>query len=601
MGFLNSPSAQNKKGNGSSMIGTTLERSKTARESKVRALVFFLTLSVLINGTFFPQEWLLLGAGMAFLSALTLGNSSAFRISLTDVLFTGLIAFSLAGLLNPIKVSEGWLDVVRWFSLWLAYRISSTLQEEQSRYVLHWIEGLGVLIAIVGWIPSLSRLWPGGIPVVDGRLTSFFGYPNALAAYFAAVLLLRPQSKWVRALMITSLLNTGSRAAIGIFLMVWVGREVFLWKSQRKQNLAMRKSSFHKLPKGFFGRLGAFFRERMLLILMLSFGVLLTIRWNQQAVEHLLNWGISTSLGERLLYIRDGLQLAVLNKGLPRAGGWYAFPLVQNIPYWTADPHSLGIRILLQQGVLGIVLAGGWGAWVLSNIGGKMLRIFRENREEDLTFIRGLSALLFLAVHSLLDTDFLFGALGLLFWTLFGILCSTSLKKLSWGKSSYPIDSYYTQNRGVQVKKGIRYLASVLLLGIGFVLLATAAQPQWIEQGDQIQPKARQEAARLEVEQRGSNGLAAMDNVLAWEKFDLRTYEWAQGVVFEEAEKRKESYSEEAVELYRWVEKVPGRIVSVREISAFEKVLWPEAESFQPSEYNLLLAEYARKRQITLR
>lgn len=396
--------------------------------------------------------------------------------------------------------------------------------------------------------------------------------------------------------------------------MVWVSREVFLWQTLRRKNLERRRISFLNLPRGFRGRLGVFLsgnpvnyssvrihKEGILLTLLLSLGAFLTIRWNQQVVGHLMNWGISSSLGERLLYIRDGLHLAVLNKGLPRAGGWYAFPLVQNIPYSTTDPHSLGIRILLHQGVLGIILAGGWGVWALGSLGGKMLMRFRENREGDRTSVRGLSALIFLAMHALLDTDFLFGALGLLFWTLFGMLFSSSLKKMSWGKSSYPIESYYTRNRGVQVKKIIRLLSSGLLLGIGCVLLATAAHPQSLERGDQIQPKARQEAARLEVEQEGSNGLAALDNVLAWEKFDLRTYEWAQGVVFEEAEKRKENNFVEAIELYSWVEKVPARIVSVREISALEKVLWPEAKNFQPSEYNLLLAEYARKRQITLR
>lgn len=580
----------------------------------MRTLVFFLTLSVLVHGTFYPQEWFLLGGGMSFLSALTLKNSSVLRISLTDVMFMGLIALSLIGLLNPIKESEGWLDAVRWLVLWMSYRVSSTLQEEQSRYVLHWIEGLGVFIAIVAWIPAFSRLWPGGIPLVDGRLSSLFGYPNALAAYCATVLLLKPQSKWVRALMVTSLFNTGSRAAIGVFLMVWVCREVLLWKSLRRQNFERRKISFLKLPRGFWGRLGILLnrnqanygrvrvhKEGILLILLLGLGVFLTIRWNQQVLEHLMNWGISTSLGERLLYVRDGLHLAVLNQGLPRAGGWYAFPLVQNIPYWASDPHSLGIRILLHQGVLGIILAGGWGVWVLGRLGGEMLRIFRENRGGDLTFVRGFSALFFLAVHALLDTDFLFGALGLLFWTLFGILFSSSLKKVRWGKGSYPIESFYTRTQGVQIKKGIQLLSCGLLIGIGCVLLSTAVHPYWIERGDQIQPKERQKAARLEVEQEGSNGLAAIDNVLAWGKFDLRTYEWAQGIVFEEAEKRKENNSKEAVELYRWVEMVPARIVSIQEIGALEKVVWPEVKDFQPSEYNLLLAEYARKRQITLR
>lgn len=595
------------------MIGTTLQRSKTTRESKVRTLVFFLTLSVLVHGTFYSGEWLLLGAGMALFSALIVKDAWAFRMSLTDGLFIGLIALSLIGLLDPIKVSEGWLDAVRWFTLWMVYRVSSTLIKEQCQYVLHWVEGLGVLIAIVAWIPALSHRWPGSIPLLEGRLTSFFGYPNALAAYSAAVLLLRPRSKWVRALMFTSLLNTGSRAAIGIFLLVWVCREVLLFRARKKPNYKTGKGDFRRLPKGLLRKLRDVImgraersgtlkvnREGILLVFLLCLGVILTLHWNQQAVEHVLNWGISTSLGERLLYFRDGLRLAILNKGLPKAGGWFAFPLVQDIPYWTSDPHSLGIRILLHQGVLGVILAGGWGVWVLLGLGSKALRIIRKSYEEDLTFIRGFSALLFLMVHALLDTDYLFGALGLLFWTLFGIL-SSSHTNLSRRKSDSLIESYYTQYPRDHVTRKIGILPRVLLGGIGLLLFTLALHPQWIEQGNIILPKTSQEAARLEVAQKGSNGLAALENILTWEKFNLRTYEWAQGIVLEEAEKREVCESGEAAKLYRWVEKVPDQIASVRQIGGFEKVLWPEAEKFQPSEYNLLLAEYARKRQNTLR
>lgn len=238
--------------------------------------------------------------------------------------------------------------------------------------------------------------------------------------------------------------------------------------------------------------------------------------------------------------------------------------------------------------------------WVLLGLGSKALRIMRKSHEEDLAFIRGFSALIFLMVHALLDTDYLFGALGLLFWTLFGIL-SSSHKKLSCRKSDYPIESYYTQyQRGHEARK-IGILTSTLLGGIGLLLFTLALHPQWIEKGNSIQPKTNQEAAHLEVEQKGSNGLGAIENILSWEKFDLRTYEWAQGVVLEEAEKREASDLVEAAKLYRWVEKVPDQIASIRQINDFEKALWPEAEKFQPSEYNLLLAEYARKRQNTLR
>jgi hypothetical protein len=626
------------------MLGTTLQRSETTRESKVRALVFFLTLSVLLHGTFYTQEWIILGTGMAFLSAWTVwgiglevpGKKSwktawgasepalAFNISLTDGLFFGLIVFSLIGLIQPVKVSEGWLDAIRWLTLWMTYRVALTIREEQTHFVLRWIEGLGVFLGIVGGILSLSYYFIKASPVVDGRLSSLFGYPNALAAFCGAVLLLKPRSIWVRAILFTSLLNTGSRAALVIFLVIWCSREILFWMNKRRHNSVKSKARV--------------FKERLFFIVLLSLGTILTFTLNPQALGHLFNWGISASLGERILYIWNGIQLAILNKGVPQAGGWLAFPLVQNIPYWTTDPHSLGIRILLHQGVPGFILAGIWGFWVLRELWRERLRTFQESRNSENRLIRGASTLIFLGVHSLVDTDFLFGALGILFWLLFGMFFSPRIRRFYMGRTSYHLNTFYTRKeRGS--KKGLLVLLGIPFIGLGLFLLATSVNLQWIEpekavndkvaklqeslklqdnfqakaipfrrlelleksiQLDQTQYKVRQEIARLELDQKGSAGLARVEDVIAWKKFDLRTYEWAQGLVFEKAEECKESNPKEALELYRWVESIPRRITSIREISPFEKKLWLKGENFQPSDLNWLLANYAKERQLSL-
>lgn len=104
-----------------------------------------------------------------------------------------------------------------------------------------------------------------------------------------------------------------------------------------------------------------------------------------------------------------------------------AFPAVQHFPYWTADPHSSFIHILLNQGFLGIVSVGIWGSLSLA----KAWKIWGRNKqhissltelEEAKAQLKVSSALVFLALHSLVDADFSFGALGILFWLLFGIL-----------------------------------------------------------------------------------------------------------------------------------------------------------------------------------
>jgi len=589
------------------MIGTTLERSKTARESKVRALAFLLTLSLIVHGTFYAQEWLLLGAGLTFLAALSVQRSWGWRFSFTDALFAGMILLSLGGLINPVRSSEGWLDGVRWLTLWIGYRVIVAFHEEQKRYILRWIEGLTVLMAVVGWIPTLGRFLPQFLPQllpeVDGRLAVFFGYPNALAAYFGAVLLLRPRTAVVRILIFLALLNTGSRAALVIFLIIWLGREALLWQTKKRSSLNPGMRNLwsllilkDKLKDHIRFRLT---KQSTFLLLILTSGILLTLLWNQQVTAHLLNWGMTPSLGERLLYLRDGIELAAQNKGLPRAGGWYAFPLVQDIPYWTQDPHCLGMRILLHQGMPGIILVVLWGGRVLWSLGKKALKahpayisywLHPEKQKRDRRGLpaqnHGLSALLFLSLHALVDTDFLFGSLGILFWILFGIFAAPMLSDWSWQKS--------------QGKRKFSPMAQLLLLGLGGVVLALAVQPAWLGKGDPGSLIERQEAARIEVVNKGSQGLAAVEDVLAWEKFNLRAYEWAQGVVFEEAEKLQVSEPAEARELYQWVEKVPERIAALHNIGDFEKSLWSGAAEFQPSEHNLLLAEYARMRQITL-
>ncbi|WP_425805998.1 O-antigen ligase family protein [Desulfitobacterium sp. Sab5] len=600
------------------MTGITLNRVNRAGDSKVRSLAFVLMVSIIFaHGVFFPEQWLLIGAGLAFLQCwgvFKLKDISGL-LSLTDGLFLALISCSLLGLLHPVKSSEGWMDALRWFTLWMIYRQARWIQgEENQQRMLNWIQAAGIMLAVLAWLPQLS-LWAKGSRLFTmglERLSSSVGYPNALGVYLAAVILLSPRLRIIQVLLFLTLLNTGSRASLVLFLLIMTGREIV--KRRRSQQLrdsfiGIESKSLVKKPK----------REKLLFGVISISASLLSLIYVKGPSQHLLDWGIRNSLGERLLYFQDGIKLAWLYRGIPQAGGWFTFPLVQHIPYWTTDPHSLLIRVLLDQGIYGMLILSLWAIL--------MMKRLIQNSKGRQFYIFG--ALLFLMLHALMDTDFLFGTLGILFWTLIGMSVPYEDKK---HKKLNLIPLKHTQNRMIKfmpeyhnvLKKflpGAIYLfLGLLLLGAGIYLPRTdslkVAEQEAKNTGDkqytlsvlkkslhndQIQFSIRREIARLELELQGADALGAMENVLAWEKFNIRTYEWAQGFVLEEAEKRRKTNPREADILYQWSKELPSRLIKVSSVNRLERMLWPGAANFQPSEMMRFLKSTAEERQLTLR
>ncbi|AHF08709.1 hypothetical protein DESME_15390 [Desulfitobacterium metallireducens DSM 15288] len=606
-------------------MGETLDRGSKARDNNVRSLAFFLGFSVLAHGIFFPQEWLWLGAGLAFvlsweawkrveISELHELKEIQITLSITDGLLFILIGLSLLGLYHPVKRSEGLLDAIRWGILWMVYHQSREIPKGlQQEKMLSWIEGIGAFLAILAWIRPLS-LWVQGQGLFlagTQRLSSLLGYPNALGVYLATVLLLRPHSKIIQALLFLSLLSTGSRAAVFLFLMVWSIRGLIRWR---------------------VGGILSSVREGIFIGILIISGLLLTWGLNPGALHHLFDWGIQNSIGERLLYIRDGLRLAWAHQGMPQAGGWLAFPIAQNIPYWTTDPHSTLIRVLLNQGVYGVLAIILWTILIFKKMA--MGRKYRYMHTSLLTQEGGnrrqeiFSALLFLILHSMIDVDFLFGTLGILFSILLGIFLTQQAQVIS---PPYRVrGSRINDLKRHLIFKSIfkkNLLAGLLFLFSALALLGAWVYPQWLDPSkalaqelaevtgnkqrtleilkkslieDQTQLKVRREIADIELEIKGAKGLAAAENVLAWEKFDLRTYEWIQGRVLEEAEKRRTTDPSDALILYQWCESVPSRLKDIATVSTFEGRLWPASANVQPSELMKLLESTAKDRQLTL-
>lgn len=628
------------------MAGQSINRVNQARDSKVQSLAFILMVSIIFaHGVFFEQQWLLIGAGLAFIQfwdvwsglplrrqskseALTKRNSNG-SISLTDGLFLGLIGLSLLGLYHPVKSSEGWMDALRWFTLWMVYCQARWIQREADQQrMLKWIKGAGVLLAIFAWLPQIN-LWAQGRGLFlmdNGRLSSFVGYPNALGVFLAAVLLLSSRWRTPQLLLFLTLLNTGSRASVALCLLIMAGREIFKQRRSGQKHRASFIKIRSKIPEIRKKKEGIFWSG------LLISASLFTLIYVKGPSQHLLNWAIQNSLGERLLYLQDGLKLAWLQKGIPQAGGWLSFPLVQHIPYWTTDPHSLLIRVLLDQGIIGVLILSVWLIIIIKQII-HVLNFPNPPRamEGQAQEFYVLSALLFLVLHALMDTDFLFGTLGILFWTLLGM--SLPYEKKRW--KEFNVDSLYIKRAKNRIYRLLpmyhnfnlkNFGVGLVYLFLGLTLLGAGVYSPWMDaqnsaeqaikaagskqqilsilteslSRDQTQLSVRRKIAGLELELQGADGLGAVETVLAWEKFNIRAYEWAQGLVFEEAERRRSTNPKEADILYQWSEKLPSRLKKLSPVNSFERLLWLGSANFQPSEMMTFLASKAEERQLTL-
>lgn len=598
------------------MIGASLQQDSRARSNTGRFLALFLGLSVIIHGLYYPLEWLLFGF---VLSAYIISSYSQRRFSfraekysdlgLTDSLLLGMMVFSLLGLFHPIKFSDGLLEALRWGIFWFVFRLGTRISEDKKaqNHLIQFIQWLGIAIAVIGWLP-----WVGE---VGGRLSSVFGYPNAAAAFLGAVLLLCPRRKLVLICLFISLLGTGSRAGVGLFLIILGGQQILFMVYLKRISLGQIFYRRPKMLRRYLKVLGIF--------MMGIVGITLMSHIYKSAWENLTSWGFSSSSWEeRLVYFKDGISLAWRSAGFPQAGGWWAFPTVQHFPYWTADPHSSFIHILLNQGVIGVMSIGIWGGLLLV----KARKVWRRNKtlnkagveaEDAKTQVKVLSSLLFLALHSLVDADFSFGALGILFWLLLGTLHN---HHVYYKKTYLPDKLLRLLSNGGMLGLSIIFC---LLCG-GFLLNPKLLEREqvWNVQAvkcreldpirsaelwgnslkwDQTQVKVRQELAEHLLGQGELEaGLEAVKEVLFWQPFELEAYEWAQSVVWDAAEEHRQAQTERSMFLYRWIEEVPKTIEGrVEELNSLDRRLWHGHKDFLPSQHIRLLADYARQRQLT--
>ncbi|ODA42610.1 O-antigen ligase family protein [Desulfosporosinus sp. BG] len=606
------------------MIGTTLQQVSRARSNTARILALFLTLSLMAHGLFFSQEWVMFAFALsmyALLSTLSKSNhvtEMASAFGLTDVLFLGMLFFSVVGIVHPVKVKDGFIETLRWGILWFVYRLGVGISADEiaKKHLVQYIEWLAIVVAIIGWLPWVSK--------VAGRLSSVFGYPNATAAFLGAVLLFCPCRKPVQTIFLgISLLGTGSRAGVGIFLAVLIGQ--FLLKVRNRQTVdKVKVQGFSRILNSVTRKIKSMEMRGLWVILLGVVGTALMLRTNRLAWGNLTSWSFSSaSWQERLVYFKDGLRLAWDSGGIPRAGGWMAFPTVQRFPYWTADPHSSFIHILLNQGFIGALSMVMWSAFTLGQVWQTWAKesvpsISSQGVDGYRAEIRAGGALLFLGLHSLVDADFSFGTLGVVFWLIFGSIQNRE-------KSPHSLVPKWKKLVPKLRGRGLFFISLILCLVTGSGLLnpiLLEKEKTWNTQArlgreqdparsialwnmslnwDQTQTSTRREQAESLLKSGNTDtGVQAVEEVLRWQPFNLEAYEWAQSVVWNAAEVQRRTHPEKAVPLYLWVEGIPQKIEGRAAIlSGEDRFLWKGYEDFQPSQHIKLLVEYARQRQLT--
>jgi len=386
-------------------------------------LTGFLAISIICHGMFFLREWLILGLAVILYRGGTAlkKNHRKLKIKFSrgpQVIFFLLAAFSLLGLLHPLRESEGLAEAFRWLLYLTVYNWGRSLsgKEEIRSKIFQRVLTVAVILAIIAWLPASDLIWSHSGPPGESRFALSFGYANAAAVFLGFQLLLLLKEKKINYFYLfvfsVSMFCTASRAASALLI---IFTTVLLLK---RKALSFQENSriYGEQSLGFYPK--ALYGQNLVTSLLVLAAVIFLLfqaagHWDS-SLKHLLDW-TDTSLRERLVYYLDSIKLSAQNFFLPQAGGWLAFPFIQTVPYWTLDPHSSFCSILLEQGLAGIILLF---IWSIKGIACYLKELIRGN---DMEIIASKSAVLYLGLHSLVDIDMAFGALGILFWLFVGL------------------------------------------------------------------------------------------------------------------------------------------------------------------------------------
>lgn len=456
------------------------QSGKRQRNAAGAFLVFAIAVLVLLQGGFVNAPTCCLGAAAWVVAAASsLRKSQRGRkvsvVALLFLTFAGVYVMSaVANGLTLTTLSEAGA----WFGIAGASFLASCQDEQERGLTLKWLTWLGIASAALGMLVYVQLLPLEGMMNAN-RLQFFFQYANAAGAWYAvfALLCLASSDKKVRscaALPLASLLLTQSMGAVVAFLAACAILGVRLWRAGRQEHLlvalvqvvaaviafagmsvvpspanvlfailvvafcavwaqAERLSVVQGLLRrvqglvggqGLAGGQGLLNTRRGVFTLLAACalaGVCLAVAFCERlvsAVPHFL---------ERLYHCADGIALWATSPvfGIGPDNWQYAYPYAQSAQYQATVIHNAYVQVLVDAGLLGLGL--------LLAVSGVALHAARKGASDmdGGVFV----ALLLMALHSLVDLDLQFGALGFLFAYLAGGVRApvASVKRLQAG------------------------------------------------------------------------------------------------------------------------------------------------------------------------
>ncbi len=456
-----------------------------------KAAVFWLLALLLLaapyqTGLFFQREWLYTQVFVALLLVLavfTRLKKLCFFSCRLDFAALGLLTAYLAGAARAVDARSAVAEVLKLISFLAVYWLTAYggWSRRDLKVLLSFIFWGGFGVALLGVFTALGIYQAAG-GYVAGRIYSTFQYPNTLAAFLGFMLLLgvflwrESKARWrllylpALYVIVLCLIGTGSRGGLGALILAlpWL-----FWILPPE----VRKDYFYRLlfafglgipaAAGFLQYLGSSnstaawivsagglvlaglaggLPERLqrLEIRQLlwpgALGVLLAaslvLAFRPGTLNPLSRLGTASlqlhTFQERLTYYRDALKMVSLSPVAGYGGGgWALYPRYQSYPYWVSDPHSQLVKAAVESGLPGLAF---YLAWWLS-VG---RAAWRRARQGDGMSAVLFSGLLLIAVHSLIDFDLSFGAMGFLVWCSAGVVAARDLEyKAGWNRAGY--------------------------------------------------------------------------------------------------------------------------------------------------------------------
>ncbi len=477
----------------------------TEPELLLGLLMVFLFCLPFFKGLFFEKELLAANIISAVMMIILLYRDSRERKlelfkSPVDYAWIGFIVIYIAATIGAVNIRESLVEtlgIINYFFIFIL--ISYYASKGKINILLKNLFLSGTIVALTGLL-SASNIIRLEYAIVDGRITSTLQYPNTLAAYLMAImvigigLMVTEQRFKYRLLMamgnfivILTFIGTKSRGGLLvlplILLILIVGPlkgyrmrlivksllllivsvlislkyytdniyqpDSIIWVLTGLFAVALIEVISYKVmaKKHEFSQRKYKYVPAILICLVISAGLFFVI----QGGGHNLKSGGFERLGdislssrnvqERIVFVKDAIEIVKENPLLGVGGGGWEilYRQYRSHLYIAALIHNHFAQIWVEAGTLG--LAAFLALWItMFYMVAKLVRRM-DNPEEKMILWVCFCAAIALGMHSLIDFNLSFGAISIILWSMFGVVRGNYESYLKGTKFVIPMNS----------------------------------------------------------------------------------------------------------------------------------------------------------------